>query len=119
MKFQGGIQTKKHKNPGKRYRGDSRRAYLPNTKQGREALELSRIAFNRKLIFTIGQSLTTHIDNCIVWNGIHFKTNITGGEVNHGYPDNGYFDRFKDELKSKGVTVNDLNQHQNKFIQNG
>jgi len=39
----------------------------------------------------------------VVWNGIHLKTRPDGGAANHGYPDDEYFDRVKEELKSFGV----------------
>jgi len=66
-------------------------------------LELLKKAFDRKLIFTIGRSVTTGHDNRIVWNGIHHKTNTSGGSAYFGYPDPTYFDRVKLELAAKGV----------------
>lgn len=54
-------------------------AYLPDTEEGREVRDLIKLAFERKLIFTIGRSVTTGKDNRIVWNGIHMKTNTNGG----------------------------------------
>ena len=42
--FQSGIQTQYHSNPGQSYFGDARIIYLPNTEQGREILELTKIA---------------------------------------------------------------------------
>ncbi len=58
-------------------------------------LALLKKAFDRKLIFTIGRSVTTGRDNQIVWNGIHHKTNTSGGSAYFGYPDPTYFDRVK------------------------
>ncbi len=69
------------------YSGTSRRAYLPMSDQGKEVLALFREAFNRKLIFTLGTSVTTGLANQTVWNGIHHKTNINGGTSNFAYPD--------------------------------
>jgi deltex-like protein len=83
--------------------GTGRTAYLPNTIEGNEVLTLLREAFDRKLIFTIGRSVTTGRDNQIVWNGIHHKTNLSGGSAYFGYPDPTYFDRVKLELAAKGV----------------
>lgn len=88
---------------GKHYPGTSRTAYLPNNEEGREVFELLKEAFNRKLIFTVGRSVTTGLDNQIVWNGIHHKTNTGGGAASFGYPDPGYFTRVKEELAAKGV----------------
>uniref|UniRef100_A0A8C0HII2 E3 ubiquitin-protein ligase n=1 Tax=Buteo japonicus TaxID=224669 RepID=A0A8C0HII2_9AVES len=70
----GGIQTSNHPNPGKPYCATSRRAYLPDNKEGREILQLLRRAFNQKLIFTVGQSCTTGAKGVITWNDIHHKT---------------------------------------------
>lgn len=66
-------------------------------------LALLKEAFKRKLIFTIGRSVTTGRDNQIVWNGIHHKTNTSGGSAYFGYPDPTYFQRVKLELAAKGV----------------
>ena len=93
---------------GHNYTGTSRTSYLPNTKEGREVLALLKIAFDRKLTFIIGTSVTTGKKNTVVWNGIHHKTNISGGPTNFGYPDNSYFNRVKDELASKGVTQDSI-----------
>ena len=40
-----------------------RTAYIPDTKEGKEVVELLKIAFDRKLMFTIGRSVTTGYDN--------------------------------------------------------
>lgn len=66
-------------------------------------LRLLKTAFERKLIFTVGRSVTTGKDNRIVWSGIHHKTNLNGGASFFGYPDPTYFSRVKEELASKGV----------------
>lgn len=41
------------------YSGTSRTAYLPDNQEGREVLILLKLAFDRKLIFTLGTSVTT------------------------------------------------------------
>jgi len=40
-----------------------------------------KVAFKRRLLFTIGRSVTTGKDNRIIWNGVHFKTNVYGGNM--------------------------------------
>ena len=95
---------------GSNYTGTSRRSFLPNTKEGREVLALLKIAFDRKLTFTVGTSVTTGKKNTVVWNGIHHKTNISGGPTNFGYPDNSYFNRVKEELASKGVCQDNIEE---------
>ncbi|NXY63931.1 DTX3L ligase, partial [Callaeas wilsoni] len=77
----GGIQTSSHPNPGQRYGPAHRRAYLPNSEEGREILQLLKRAFDQKLIFTVGQSRTTGEQNVITWNDIHHKTAMEGGPI--------------------------------------
>ncbi|TKS77556.1 putative E3 ubiquitin-protein ligase DTX3 [Collichthys lucidus] len=77
--FPSGIQGPEHPNPGVRYSGTSRTAYLPDCKEGQKVLKLLKKAFDRRLIFTIGRSVTTGLNNVITWNDIHHKTNIDGG----------------------------------------
>lgn len=82
--------------------GLKRHAYLPNIAEGREVLELLKTAWDRRLSFTIGDSVTTGRLNTIVWN-VHHKTSTEGGVAKYGYPDPGYFDRVKSELKELGI----------------
>ena len=55
------------------------------------------------MVELVGTSLTTGQPNVIVWDGVHHKTNTSGGSTNFGWPDATYFSRVKDELKAKGV----------------
>ena len=88
---------------GRNVPGTTRVAYLPDNEGGREVCDLLREAFDRRLIFTVGRSVTTGMDNQIVWNGIHHKTNTHGGASHFGYPDPTYFTRVKEELACKGI----------------
>ncbi|XP_059185727.1 uncharacterized protein LOC131968742 isoform X2 [Centropristis striata] len=99
-----GVQTSRHPNPGKRYYGISRTAYLPDNKEGNEVLKLLKKAFDQRLIFTVGTSRTTGMDNQVTWNNIHHKTSKTGGAQGFGYPDPDYLSTVKEELKAKGIT---------------
>lgn len=96
------------KEDGTRYSGTSRTAYLPNNKEGKEVLELLRVGFERRVIFTVGTSVTTGQTNTVVWGGIHHKTNLSGGSSHFGYPDPTYFERVKLELATKGVTLQNM-----------
>lgn len=89
---------------GTGYTGTNRTAYLPNNREGREVLAMLKVAFDRKLTFTVGTSITTGRKNTVVWNGIHHKTSLFGGPTGFGYPDNNYFNRVKQELAARGVT---------------
>lgn len=98
-----GIQTEKHPKPGHYYSGITRTAYLPDNKEGNEVLRLLRKAFDQKLIFTVGTSRTTGMENQVTWNDIHHKTCQTGGPQGFGYPDPDYLSRVREELKAKGI----------------
>ncbi|GLD47263.1 E3 ubiquitin-protein ligase DTX3L-like isoform X1 [Lates japonicus] len=98
-----GTQTEKHPKPGQYYSGINRRAYLPDNNEGNEVLKLLKKAFDRKLIFTVGTSRTTGIENQVTWNDIHHKTSTSGGPECFGYPDPGYLSRVREELKAKGI----------------
>ena len=102
--FPDGIQTQNHPNPGCRYSGTYRTAYLPASREGWKVLHLLEKAFKRRLVFTIGRSVTTGCDNVVIWNDIHHKTNVTGGATSFGYPDPTYLNRVQQELASKGIT---------------
>ena len=82
--------------------GFPRVAYFPDNDQVNDIVDLLMKAFKRRLIFTIGDSLTTGMKNCDLWNAIHHKTSTRHGDT-YGYPDPGYLDRVTAELKSKGV----------------
>ena len=96
-----GVQNASHQNPGHSYPSTTRTAYLPDNAKGQRILSLLKVAFERCLIFTVGNSLTLGIDNVITWNDIHHKTTQCGSEF--GYPDLDYLDIVLAELKDKGI----------------
>jgi len=96
-----GIQSATHQNPGVAFTGTTRMAFLPNSPEGREALSLLCHAFERRLTFTVGQSLTTGFNNSVVWTTIHHKTTLENSPF--GYPDAGYLNRVKNELNEVGI----------------
>ncbi|XP_076612858.1 E3 ubiquitin-protein ligase DTX3L [Chaetodon auriga] len=98
-----GKQRKQHPNPGTPYCGVNRTAYLPDNKEGRDVLRLLKRAFDQRLIFTVGTSRTTGMENQVTWNDIHHKTSVAGGPQCFGYPDPGYLSRVREELKAKGI----------------
>ncbi|XP_064022373.1 probable E3 ubiquitin-protein ligase DTX2 isoform X2 [Pogoniulus pusillus] len=101
-----GIQGPEHPNPGLPYtaRGFPRYCYLPDNEKGRKVLELLRVAWKRRLIFTVGTSSTTGESNTVVWNEIHHKTEMDTNLSGHGYPDPNYLDNVLAELAAQGVT---------------
>ena len=58
-------------------------------------------AFQRRLSFTVGTSLTTGATNTVVWAGIHHKTSPGGGTF--GYPDATYLGRVTEEFKVRNI----------------
>ncbi|XP_042647669.1 probable E3 ubiquitin-protein ligase DTX2 isoform X5 [Tyto alba] len=107
-----GIQGPEHPNPGMPYtaRGFPRYCYLPDNEKGRKVLELLRVAWKRRLIFTVGTSSTTGESNTVVWNEIHHKTEMDTNLSGHGYPDPNYLDNVLAELAAQGVTEDCLGQ---------
>ena len=90
---------------GAHYSGTGRTAFFPATPEGIQTVKLLLLAFERRLTFTVGTSVTTGRQNAVVWNGIHHKTNVTGGPTRYGYPDTGYFFRVREELICKGISA--------------
>ncbi|XP_022787775.1 probable E3 ubiquitin-protein ligase DTX3 isoform X1 [Stylophora pistillata] len=101
--FQSGIQGPEPPNPGQRYSGTHRTAYLPDNPEGREVLQLLHRAFNARLVVTVGTSITTGLPNQITWNDIHHTTNTSGGAHGFGYPDPHYLQRVREDLAAKGI----------------
>ena len=81
--FSNGIQGPRHPNPGHTYYASSfpRTAYFPDNDQGNKVVRLMKTAFDRKLIFTVGRSVTPGQDNIITWKGILHKTRIKGSFI--------------------------------------
>lgn len=98
-----GIQGPEHKSPGAHFEGTSRACVFPDTPEGRSIVRLIKIAFRRRLVLTIGQSVSRGKDNVIVWNKISHKTRLDGGEQNFGYPDPGYLGKVRSELAALGI----------------
>lgn len=98
-----GTQGPEHKAPGTPFRGSSRTSVFPNTAEGRKAVRMVRLAFKRRLVFTIGRSATSGDDNVVVWAGVLHKTRLDGGAENFGYPDPGYLGKVSAELTALGI----------------
>ncbi|XP_058238806.1 probable E3 ubiquitin-protein ligase DTX2 isoform X2 [Hemibagrus wyckioides] len=100
-----GIQGPEHPNPGQPYtcRGFPRFCFLPDNDKGRKVLELLKVAWTRRLIFTVGTSNTTGEPDTVVWNEIHHKTEMMSNVSGHGYPDPNYLDNVLAELAAQGV----------------
>ena len=88
--------------------GFPRVCYIPNCQEGQLILKLLELAWNRRLIFTVGTSVTTGLANCIIWNDIHHKTEPYSNLSGHGFPDPKFLENIKMELASLGVTEDEL-----------
>ncbi|XP_078468067.1 E3 ubiquitin-protein ligase DTX1-like isoform X2 [Lampetra planeri] len=101
-----GTQGPEHPNPGKKFtaRGFPRHCYLPDSEEGRKVLKLLIVAWERRLIFTVGTSSTTGEADTVVWNEIHHKTEFGSNVTGHGFPDPNYLQNVQAELAAQGVT---------------
>ena len=86
---------------GVNYSGTSRRCFLPASEEGKSVFKMLVEAFNRRLTFVVGTSITTGQTNTVVWAGIHHKTSYAGGPF--GFPDEKYLGRVTEELKARDV----------------
>lgn len=99
-----GLQKRNHPDPFTAFQatGFPRYGYLPNNEDGRKVLKLLIKAWERRLTFTIGTSVTTGAKGRVVWNEIHHKTEKVE-QRGHGYPDANYISNVLAELCSQGV----------------
>ncbi|CAN9510823.1 unnamed protein product [Ophioblennius macclurei] len=104
-----GIQGPEHQNPGKPFtaRGFPRHCYLPDSDKGRKVLRLLLVAWDRRLIFSVGTSSTTGESDTVIWNEVHHKTEFGSNLTGHGFPDPGHLDNVLDELRAQGITEDD------------
>jgi deltex-like protein len=91
---------------GRRYDGRKPKGYLPGNVQGAILLELFKVAFRRRVMFGLGQSMTTSAYRPTF--NIHIKTSTHRGTTGHGYPDDDYLQRSLEELRDNGITMADL-----------
>ncbi|KAF2363639.1 Zinc finger C3HC4 RING-type [Trinorchestia longiramus] len=98
-----GKQGPEHPLPGVPYVlvNFPRKAYLPDSEKGRLVLSLLKKAFARRLIFTVGDSASLGLKNCVTWGQISHKTFRTDRQF--GYPDPNYLDIVLQELAALGV----------------
>jgi len=97
----GGTQMEYHENPGQRYHGTNRVAYLPSDQDGCALLARLKYAFMHGLCFAVGTSLTSGQNNVVVWTSIHHKTSLHGGT--HGFPDPNYIYNCNESLDALNV----------------
>ena len=102
-----GVQQSYMANPGQRFTGTNRTAYIPNNLEGRRLAKRLKYAFQRGLTFVVGTSMTTGQQNVVTWSSVHHKTNPSGGARAHGFPDPGYFANVNEELNNLGVPNDD------------
>lgn len=95
-----GIQGQEHPHPGRSFFavGFPRTCYIPDCPLGRKVLRFLKIAFDRRLLFSIGRSATTGREDVVLWNSVEHKT-----QFSH-YPDQTYLQRCMQQLVHLGVT---------------
>uniref|UniRef100_G3PVB5 E3 ubiquitin-protein ligase n=1 Tax=Gasterosteus aculeatus aculeatus TaxID=481459 RepID=G3PVB5_GASAC len=101
-----GLQGPEHPSPGKPFtaRGFPRHCYLPDSERGRKVLRLLLVAWDRRLIFSVGTSSTTGESDTVIWNEVHHKTEFGSNLTGHGFPDPGHLDNVLEELRAQGIT---------------
>ena len=82
--------------------------YIPRCPEGEKVLQLLKLAWERRLVFTVATSVTTGCENCVVWNNIHHKTEPHSNTSGHGFPDPNFLNNIKMELAVQGVTEEEL-----------
>lgn len=95
-----GIQSQEHPHPGRAFFavGFPRTCFLPDGILGRKILRYLKIAFDRRLLFSIGRSATTGREDVVLWNSVEHKTQYTM------FPDPQYMQRCMQQLVHLGVT---------------
>uniref|UniRef100_W8BFW5 E3 ubiquitin-protein ligase n=1 Tax=Ceratitis capitata TaxID=7213 RepID=W8BFW5_CERCA len=95
-----GVQTEEHPHPGRAFFavGFPRVCYLPDCPLGRKVLRFLKIAFDRRLLFSIGRSVTTGREDVVIWNSVDHKTQF------NMFPDPTYLQRCMQQLVHLGVT---------------
>ncbi|KAH8308560.1 hypothetical protein KR018_005868, partial [Drosophila ironensis] len=95
-----GLQTSEHPHPGRAFFavGFPRICYLPDCPLGRKVLRFLKIAFDRRLLFSIGRSVTTGREDVVIWNSVDHKTQF------NMFPDPTYLQRTMQQLVHLGVT---------------
>jgi deltex-like protein len=91
---------------GVEYQGRGNKCFLPASNEGFMLLELFKVAFRRRVMYGLGESLSRNVYRPTF--NIHIKTNRKRGVEGHGYPDASYFSRALEELRDNGVTISDL-----------
>ncbi|KAJ6638327.1 Protein deltex [Pseudolycoriella hygida] len=95
-----GIQNGEHPHPGRAFFavGFPRTCYLPDCPLGRKVLRFLKIAFDRRLLFSIGRSATTGHEDVVIWNSVDHKTQFSM------FPDPTFLQRTMTQLVHLGVT---------------
>jgi len=52
------LQGPEHPRPGQPFAGTHRTCFFPNNREGKEIVQLLSVAFERRLIFDVGESVT-------------------------------------------------------------
>ena len=80
-----------------------------------------KVAFDRRLTFTIGNCAFSGEPDCVIWNTIsHMTLHTSSGGINpFSYPDPSYLDRVTKELAMFGITEADIIDSDSSSSNNG
>ncbi|KAI4832828.1 hypothetical protein KUCAC02_015772, partial [Chaenocephalus aceratus] len=82
-------------------------ATYPDSEKRTQVLKLLLVAWDRRLIFSIGTSSTTGESDTVIWNEVHHKTEFGSNLTGHGFPDPGHLNNVLEELRAQGITEDD------------
>jgi hypothetical protein len=85
---------------GKTYDERVEYVYVPTDETGQKILQIYVNLFEKGYMYSIGSSKTKNLDNQIIFD-VHQKTSLTGGPIEHGWPDPDHINRIKDECASR------------------
>ncbi|MBN3285646.1 DTX4 ligase, partial [Polyodon spathula] len=75
-----------------------------------DVLKMLLVAWDRRLIFTVGVSSTTGESDTVIWNEVHHKTEFGSNLTGHGFPDPNYLDNVLAELSAQGITEESIQE---------
>lgn len=96
-------QQIEHPNPGSWYDGIKKTAYLPYNEEGKEILKLLKLAFKRRLIFTIKRSNNLEREDYVTWGDIPHKTEIENEKADDQNLNPEYFREIRKILSINGI----------------
>merc|ERR1712059_30438 len=91
-------------------------AFLPDSPEGVRLLHGLYLAWNLRVLFTVGTSRTTGRQNAVVWNHINLKTFVSSSAfAEHSYPDPNHLRDLAEDLDNYGITQAEISSHMEQY----